>query len=225
MLLCGCDEQLIHDLNESEANRLITRLESAHIEAAKDKQADGKWSVLVEHDQYLSALRYLDQARLLKSNEAAPEYQSSMISSRDEQRFHFERSLSSEIESTLIKVRGVLEARVHLNLPQVDPLLGRRLENNSGSGSVLLVTNGEFELSNEEIARLVSGAAGISDTAVSILISKDAITQERIVSSSAPIKPFENKTFSKVARLGGALGSTLMLVGSYAVVRTLRRRR
>lgn len=224
-LLCGCDEQLVHDLNESEANRLITRLQASEIEASKAQQSDGKWSVVVAHEQYLSALRYLDQARLLKSQADAPEYQSSMIASRDEQRFQFERSLSKEIEATLRSVGGVLEARVHLNLPQVDPLLGRRLAGNAGSGSVLLVTGGEFSLSNEEVAQLVSGACGISNTAVSVLISKDIDTRVNGAGKLAVKQLGAQRTFSKVELMSGVLGSTLMLVGSYAVVRTFRSKR
>ena len=224
LVMCGCDEQLVHDLNEPDANRLITRLEGAQIGSSKDKQADGKWSVSVPHDQYLSALRYLDQARLLKNSEAAPDFQGSMIASRDEQRFHFERALSSEIESTLMSVRGVLEARVHLNLPQVDPLLGRRLDNNSGSGSVLLVSSDDFKLSNEEIAQLVSGAAGINVTAVSVLISKDSSTPVITHEVYSQGRLGSQVHISKAVLLSGALGSTLMLVGSYAVVRSLRKR-
>ena len=225
ILVCGCDEQLVHDLNESEANRLITRLESAQIGSSKDKQADGKWTVVVAHDQYLSALKFLDQARLLKSTANVAEYQSSMIASRDEQRFQFERALSSEIEATLMSAKGVLEARVHLNLPQVDPLLGRRLESNSGSASVLLVSAERFELSNEEIAQLVSGAAGINVASVSVLVSKETSSQTQLADARLNERSGTTSHLSKIAFLGGALGSTLMLVGSYAVVRSFRNRR
>lgn len=223
-VVSGCNEQLVHDLSENEAIRLITRLENAQISATKEKQSDGKWSLTVPQDQYIGALKYIEAARLLKISQVEPVYQSSMIQSRDEERFHFERSLSSEVESTLLRVRGVLEARVHLNLPQVDPLLGRRQKNDSGSGSVLLVTAKDFGLSNEEVAQLVSGAAGLNVTAVSVLISKEDNSKEIEHRAAITSNVHKDMSLAPSGIVGGTLGSLLIFVGLYAVTRNFRKR-
>jgi type III secretory pathway lipoprotein EscJ len=80
-------------------------------------------------------------------------------------------------------MRGVLEARVHLNLPENDPLFGTRKES-SGSGSVLLVTDSDFSAKDEEVAALVSGAAGIPAAKVSVLRSR----AERQISDPLQVK-------------------------------------
>ena len=94
------------------------------------------------------------------------------MSSREQQRFQFERSLSSSIETTLSALDGVLDVRVHLNLPVSDPLFGKPVNSqDKGSASVLLITGSVFPNSNEQIASLVAGASGISSKNVSVLIS------------------------------------------------------
>ena len=71
---------------------------------------------------------------------------------------------------------GVLEARVHLNLPETDPLFGTRKES-TGSGSVLLVVDARYVAKDEEISGLVSGAAGIPAAKVAVLKSQAQLTE------------------------------------------------
>jgi type III secretory pathway lipoprotein EscJ len=67
---------------------------------------------------------------------------------------------------------GVLESRVHLNLPPTDPIFGRSTEKEyHSSGSVLLITDETFQEVHREIQILVAGAAGISPDSISVLIS------------------------------------------------------
>jgi type III secretory pathway lipoprotein EscJ len=79
------------------------------------------------------------------------------------------------IEDSLNAMSGVLEARVHLNLPETDPLFGTRKQD-AGSGSVLLVVDGRYLAKDEEVSGLVSGAAGIPATRVTVLKSQAQMT-------------------------------------------------
>ena len=63
----------------------------------------------------------------------------------------------------MLSVDGILEARVHLNIPPVDPLFGRKIQQIAGSASVLLVREDNLSISIEEVASLVSGASGIDE--------------------------------------------------------------
>lgn len=172
LCLTGCREQIVHNLSENEANRLLTRLGNSSLEAEKIKQPDGKWALAVDRSQALSAIKLLDDARLLRENPTEGSDKSSMLSSREDQRFRLERALSHEIEMTLANIPGVLEVRVHLNLPPLDPFFGQPLEKaSSASASVFLLAR-DLQVSKEEIARLVSGASGIPAQTISVIWSR-----------------------------------------------------
>jgi type III secretion protein J len=174
-ILAGCDEQILHDLTEQDANKVLSRLSSGDLAAKKVLQSDGRWSISVSKDLVVPSLSYLDSTRVLspRSTSSGAASKGGFVPSREEQRFRYERSVALSIEESLAAMHGVLEARVHLNLPESDPLFGTR-KDNLGSGSVLLVTDSSLSAKDEEIAALVSGAAGIPAAKVSVLRSQVA---------------------------------------------------
>lgn len=167
----GCKDELIHNLSETDANRVITALHDQEIEVSKVAQPDGRWSIEVASSDSIRALKLLNQTRLIKGTETVSRERASVISSREDQRFQFERSLSEEIERTVSNLPGALEVRVHLNMPLVDPLFGQKLSKDEGSGSVLLIAEHDSQIQKEEVASLVSGASGIPAEKISVLIS------------------------------------------------------
>ncbi len=169
IIFTGCREQILHDLSEQDANRVITVLHSQAIVGAKELQPDGKWFVSVSSDEAVNALGIISQKRIIK-NEARPIKKSSVMSSREAQRFEYERELSQEIEKTLLSIDGVFDARVHLKLTPIDPILGTQREDNTGSASALLVLAKDTILERIDIASLIGGAAGIKSGMVSIVI-------------------------------------------------------
>jgi type III secretion protein J len=172
LTVLGCREEVLHDLSETDANRIITELDHASIRASKAVQSDGRWTVEVSKDQAIPALKILEGQRILRNSTDHPLPEPSMVSSREEQRFRFERGLSQEIERTLRTLDGVLDARVHLNLPPVDPLFNRPIGDSEGTASVLMVVQRNFNADKQEIANLLVGAAGIKAEKVAVLISK-----------------------------------------------------
>lgn len=172
LAISACKEQIIHNLSEREANRLLTHLHEADIAPEKVKQPDGQWAIAVSKGKALSAIKFLNDSRLFRETYPSAAKSSSVLSSRENQRFGYERALSSEIEATLSSMQGVLEARVHLNLPVVDPLFGKIVSEKSNiSGSVLIITGSNLNLNEEAIAKLVSGAAGIPAKNITVVIS------------------------------------------------------
>jgi type III secretory pathway lipoprotein EscJ len=171
LFICGCKEQLLHDLTENDATRMIVKLARGGIEADKERQPDGLWSVIVSRDDRSKALIFLHDQRELRSGKATLNH-SSFVSSRDEQRYMLERRLAAELQETLSAIPSVAEARVHLKLTRRDPILNRPIEGEQGSASVMLVVEGEAELSKEALTSLVSGAVSLPKTAVSILITR-----------------------------------------------------
>jgi len=173
--LMGCKEDIIHNLSEVSASKLVSRLNQGQIFAEKKKQADGKWAVSVKETDSLTALQFLDKGRFLREENELNSSKASVMSSREEQRFSFERSLSREIETTLMGIDGVLYARVHLNLPQQDPLFAARNRDNQSSASVFLLVDSQYAQQKEEVAALVSGASGIEASTISVLLSKRSL--------------------------------------------------
>ena len=183
--LAACKEQILHNLSEVDVNRVLTRLNDVQIEASKEKQADGRWAVAVRSDQTLQAIKFLNEARVVRESKAVLDSKSSLVSSREDQRLRMERVLSAEIENSIDSMNGVLESHVHLNLPPSDPLFGYRLDSASGSASVLVVLAHAADLRREDIVGLVSGASGVPVGAISVLFTA-GIKQ---AAADTPIKP------------------------------------
>jgi type III secretory pathway lipoprotein EscJ len=120
----------------------------------------------------VSALAFLDSHRVLpsRSAHASKTSKGGLVPSREEQWFSYQRAVAHSIEDTLNTLAGVLEAHVHVNLPEHDPLLGRKRDV-SGTGSVLLVIDERFVTTNEEVSALVAGAAGVPAAQVTVLKS------------------------------------------------------
>jgi type III secretion protein J len=170
--LVGCQEQILHDLSEQDANKVVSRLSASAVGAAKVVQSDGRWSIAVPRDQIITALAFLDTHRVLAPRAVSGNTvgRSGLVPSREEQWFRYERSMALAIEESLGALLGVLDARVHLNLPESDPLFGTRRDD-VGSGSVLLVVDQRYSAKDDEIAALVAGAAGIPAAKVTVLHS------------------------------------------------------
>ncbi len=169
--LAGCEEQIIHDLGEAEANRVVSRLSVADLDAHKVQQSDGRWAVAVAQESILPALTFLESNRVLTPRgQTSAGSKGGLVPSRQEQWFRYERAMAQSMEDSLAALAGVLEARVHVNLPESDPLFGAK-KREGGSGSVLLLIDGSFVATNEEVSSLVAGAAGIPAKNVTVLKS------------------------------------------------------
>lgn len=181
LALCGCKEEIIHNLSEHEANRLLTRLHDISVEAQKTKQPDGRWALTVGRDEARRAIKYLSESKAYRDSQPAMLDKPSLVGSREDNHFRFERLLSREIEGTISSMAGVLEARVHLNIPMIDPLLSNIPSRGVGSASVLVVADSGAVINKVEIAALVAGASGIQSEKVNVLIhdSGEALAQAK----------------------------------------------
>ncbi len=176
----------MHDLAEAEANRVLSRLSLEEIKAEKVVQPDGRWAISVAERDAPLALRFLDTRRVIPSRtqDAASFAKSGIVPSREEQWFRYERAVAAVLDDTLQSMTGVLEAHVHLHVPQGDPLFGQKTEYGGGSSAVLLLVDEHFTASNEEVAALVGGAAGISPNRVAVL---KTVAAPRGIGPSSPM--------------------------------------
>ena len=156
-----------------------------HLDARKVQQPDGRWAISVNQDEMMQALSYIENRRVLTTRQTSSlSSKGAMIPSREEQWFRYERSVAASIEESLSALPGVLDARVHVNLPDDDPLFGDSARK-GGSGSVLLVVDRRYVTGPDEVAALVSGAAGLSRDVVRVLTS-EAVETNVVQSDGEP---------------------------------------
>lgn len=237
LFLSACEEQILHDLSESEANRVISRFSGTDIIPTKVAQSDGRWAIAVPRESSVSALSFLDSHRVLSSRAGTGSKGSKggLVPSREEQWFSYQRAVAQSIEDTLNSLGGVLEAHVHVNLPEHDPLLGRKRDV-GGTGSVLLVIDDRFSTKDEDVSGLVSGAAGLPLGSVTVLRSVAARNSSPMPELAQPlIVPPSIKADTKMSELlqwlSPQMGFAVMgsfvcgTVGVVAVRRRTRRKR
>ncbi len=119
-------------LSEREANDIIVLLSKATpaIHATKQKNAEGRvptWDIIVPSSDGPRAIGILQANNLPRKKDKGFDEiygKSGMIPTATEERAKFMMALTGELQRTIKFIPGVLNARVHLNLPK-DKLLRR----------------------------------------------------------------------------------------------------
>ena len=166
----GCEETILHDLDELRANQVLVVLSRVGISAEK-KREGALWNVEVNSSEISLALSTLEESRVLKRELSRfAEKSSGLMPSREERTYLAERQLAWNLEGTLEQLPEVLEARVHLYLENKDHF-SLEPQKHSDSASVLLVYSGANPPMPEEIREIVSGASGVKKESVSVIFS------------------------------------------------------
>jgi type III secretion protein J len=129
LVLAGCGSQEIYGrLKEDQANEIIAALRDAHIDAGKAPDKDGQWSVTVATDDFSRAIQLLRAKGLPREDFATLGSlfeKKGLVSSPTEERARLIYGLSQELSHTVSAIDGVVQARVHLAMPEADPLSDR----------------------------------------------------------------------------------------------------
>lgn len=123
--LAGCKVELYNKLSERSANDIVSVLLENGIEASRQEAKDGTLTVMVEEGQFSRAVKLLKAHGLPNENfETIGEIFSGegLISSPFEERARLIYALSQELSRTISDIDGVLSARIHVVLPDNDPL-------------------------------------------------------------------------------------------------------
>lgn len=137
LLIVGCTRTTLYSqLDEQQANELMAALLDAGIPAEKDPSPSKTgWEVMVNRGDIPYAMQVLSSRGLPRA-----QYRSlgevfkkeGFASSALEEKARYLYGLSQELSRTLSRIDGVVEARVHIALPDRDPL-GGNVQDSSAS--------------------------------------------------------------------------------------------
>ena len=126
LLLAGCREEatLHSQLEERQANLVMAALLDAGIDCRKKPGEENLWNVLIDTRDFATAVNLLESQGLPRQNfhgvtEAFKK--SGMVSSPSEERIRFMDALAQDLAHTISTIDGILDARVHIVLPENDP--------------------------------------------------------------------------------------------------------
>jgi type III secretion protein J len=126
LLASGCSRiDLYTDLREQQANEVAAVLLAAQIDADKQLSESKLWSVRIEKSDLPRAMDVLDTAgypRTASLTMAEVFRKDGFISSPLEERARFISATAQELQQTISRMNGVVDARVHLAMPERDPL-------------------------------------------------------------------------------------------------------
>jgi len=226
-LVClGCSAvDLQGGLDEQQANRALVALDQAGIPAEKVKEEGGRTPT------YRIRVAGSDVARSLKVLEAhglphdAPKgvvdlmAQPSLIPTATQERAVHLAALAGELSRTLETIDGVFAARVHLSLPEDNPLKEADKRPQPGA-AVLLKTRPGTTIATEDIQRLVAGSVeGLDPSRVSVVVTlAQAMPQGSPGDTLAHVGPFAVARSSRTPLLVTLVGALLIIMGLAAAL-------
>lgn len=118
-LVSGCRSELLHSVDEHEANAIVRVLDAAGIGAWKERSAS-TYRIDVSSSELPRALTVLEANGLPRAPEtslASTFGETSLIATPDEERARMMSALAGELSLTIARLPGVRDARVHIALP------------------------------------------------------------------------------------------------------------
>lgn len=184
--LLSCRTNVLHDLPESDANRIVSVLQDHGIYAEKeigDEEAN-TWTITVPRDAAGRAWSVLEEYKLPRAQErrfADVFGKSKLVVTPKEEQALFLEALQGELSQTVESIDGVIDARVHLVLPERD--LGGAFRGQPKASVVveyLPDAQGQPPIQRNEVQQVVAHAVeGLSPTEVAVVLKPASIAAPR----------------------------------------------
>ncbi|MBQ7189537.1 MAG: type III secretion inner membrane ring lipoprotein SctJ [Kiritimatiellae bacterium] len=179
LFLTGCDkETTLHTgLEERQANLIMATLLDSGISCHKSPGEEGTWTVLVGEQNFAKAVNLLEQRGLpRRAYQGIAEVfkKTGMISSPSEERIRFMDALAQDLSRTISQIEGVVDARVHVVLPENDPFARNTLPS---SAAVAIRARWDSDISDlvPSIKGLVQNAIeGLSHEKIMVTVFRDS---------------------------------------------------
>jgi type III secretion protein J len=158
LFLAGCGQNaLFSSLSEKEANAMIAILLKNGIQASKAAGAENTFMVNVETARFADAVEVLNDygyPRDKFTGIGESFKKSGLVSSPSEERIRYMHAIAQDLQDTLCQVSGVLSARVHVVIPNNDPL-AENLYPSSAAVFIKYRKNAGIEVLSPQIKNLV----------------------------------------------------------------------
>jgi len=183
LLLAGCDkETTLHSgLEERQANLVMAALIDAGINCHKAPGEEGTWNVMVSEGKFAEAVNLLEQRGLPRRPHLGVGEvfkKTGMISSPSEERIRFMDALAQDIAKTISMIDGVVDARVHVVLPENDPFARNALPS---SAAVAIRSRWDVDIADivPSVKGLVKNAIeGLQHEKIMVTIFRDSPPQK-----------------------------------------------
>lgn len=124
-MVAACSSEITSGVPERDANEMTSILAQSGIDATRQRQKNGQFSLSVDSSKAAEAM-----AVLAKHGLPRPQLETfgsvfdakRVVSTPLEERARFMYALNQELANSLTQISGVVSARVHVMLPEADPL-------------------------------------------------------------------------------------------------------
>ena len=177
-VLAGCDEKatLFSNLEESQANSVMAALLGESIACAKTPGDEGAWNVQIDASDFAKAANLCERRGLpRRAHKGIGEVfkKTGMVSSPSEERIRFMDAISQDLAATISMIEGVVDARVHVVLPENDPFAKNALPS---SAAVAIRARWDADLSDAipQVKGLVKNAIeGLAFEKITVTVFQD----------------------------------------------------
>lgn len=173
LLLAGCQTDLYTNLEEKQANEIVATLVRNYIPAERVSIKGNLFAVRVEEKRFAEAVNILKEAGLPRerfANIGEVFKRDGLFASPVQEKASMIYALSQELSRSVSEIEGVVRARVHLVLPENDPL---RQQSTPSSASVIVHYDSAAPVSNfvPQIKMVVAnGVSGLTYDKVSVAL-------------------------------------------------------
>lgn len=205
--LGACKEDLYSKLTEADVNEMLGALLNAGLDADKVSRDGKTWTLTVEKDnlaQALSVLHANGMPAQRHANLGEIFKKDGLISTPTEERVRFIYGVSQELANTLTQIDGVVSARVHVVLPNNDPLAERVKPSSASVFVKYLPTARATNLTATVKNLVVRSVEGLTYENVNVVLV-EASPVARAGLSVAAAAPVAGRGFSGTAIAGGVL--------------------
>ena len=218
VLLAGCSNQeLYSQLSERQANEMVAVLRSAGIDAEKQSQ-EGHFSILTGRGDFSQAVRTLSAQgypRETFDTMGKVFKREGFVSSPLEERARLAHAMSQEISNTIANIDGVVTARVHLVMPERNPLIDKP---QPAAAAVFIKHRPDKDLSGQVTqikALVVNSIEGLAydNVTVALFPAEGIGAQSAKPANAAAETPAERQNSLSAPLLSGSFAGALALGG------------
>lgn len=197
LIMLGCTREVAAGLDEADANRGVVALARANVDAEKlaDSTTEGRFRIVVGRDEATVAISVLASEEIPRPKPLAVT-PAGVLPSPEADRAARITAIALQIERSLASIDGVHDARVHLDIPNNDPLvaaLATAPEKTPRATASVLIRHRSANppISADDVRKLVAGAvSGLTADSIAVVmvqVPQMTLTGDRELAHLGPI--------------------------------------